>query len=286
MANKQIVDRLESALGRPPRRIGPLSGGCVGEVYRLDMPDGMTLVAKVDNSIRPALDREAFMLRFLADHSKLPVPEIVYADSQLLVIEYLPGASHFSGDAQEHAAELLADLHSIKASAFGLDEHDLIGGLHQPNPWIDSWLEFFRDHRLLYMADQALQAGQLPAPLFKRIHKLADRLQTWLVEPAYPSLIHGDVWTTNILAEGGRITGFLDPATYFADSEIELAFITLFNTFGSPFFRRYDEIRPIHPDFWKKRRELYNLYPLLVHVRLFGGGYVSSVERTLAKFGC
>ncbi len=286
MANKQIVDRLESALGRRPRRIGPLSGGCVGEVYRVDMPDGMTLVAKVDNSICPALDREAFMLRFLAGRSKLPVPEIMYADSQLLVIEYLSGASHFSGGAQEHAAELLADLHSIKASAFGLDEHDLIGGLHQPNPWMDSWLEFFRDHRLLYMADQALQAGQLPAPLFKRLHKLADRLQAWLVEPAYPSLIHGDVWTTNILAVGDRVTGFLDPATYFADSEIELAFITLFNTFGSPFFRRYDEIRPIHPDFWKKRRELYNLYPLLVHVRLFGGGYVSSVERTLAKYDC
>ena len=98
-----------------------------------------------------------------------------------------------------------------------------------------------------------------------------------------PSLIHGDVWTTNVLASSERITGFLDPAIYYADPEIELAFITLFNTFGRPFFQRYHELRPISTDFWEIRRDLYNLYPLLVHVRLFGGGYVGAVEQILDK---
>jgi fructosamine-3-kinase len=106
-----------------------------------------------------------------------------------------------------------------------------------------------------------------------------------LVEPERPSLIHGDVWTTNVLAEGEQITAFLDPAIYFAHAEIELAFTTLFGTFGPAFYERYHQIRPIGPGFFETRRDLYNLYPLLVHVRLFGGSYVNSVHQILARFG-
>jgi len=84
----------------------------------------------------------------------------------------------------------------------------------------------------------------------------------------------------------GRIAGFVDPAIYHADPEIELAFSTLFSTFGAPFFERYDEIRPLNPGFFEVRRELYILYPLLVHVHLFGGGYLGGVEATLKKLGC
>ncbi len=79
--------------------------------------------------------------------------------------------------------------------------------------------------------------------------------------------------------------GFVDPAIYYAHPEIELAFTTLFGTFERPFFDRYHELRPIAPGFFEERRDIYNLYPLLVHVRLFGGSYVSSVERTLRQFG-
>jgi fructosamine-3-kinase len=91
------------------------------------------------------------------------------------------------------------------------------------------------------------------------------------------------MWGGNVLVRDGRIAGFVDPAIYFADPEIELAFSTLFSTFGEPFFRRYSEIRPLRPGFFEVRRDLYNLWPLLVHVRLFGGAYVASVERTLDK---
>jgi len=81
------------------------------------------------------------------------------------------------------------------------------------------------------------------------------------------------------------LPGFVDPAIYYADAEVELAFATLFSTFTDPFFRRYAELRPIRPGFREARRDIYNLYPLLVHVRLFGGDYVRSVDRTLARFG-
>jgi fructosamine-3-kinase len=98
-------------------------------------------------------------------------------------------------------------------------------------------------------------------------------------------LIHGDVWTTNVLASGEEITAFLDPAIYFAHSEIELAFTKLFGTFGRSFFDHYHQLRPIEAGFFEERCDLYNLYPLLVHVRLFGGTYVASVERILKRFG-
>jgi fructosamine-3-kinase len=134
------------------------------------------------------------------------------------------------------------------------------------------------------MAGEALRAGRLPVGTMRRIEQVAGRLETWIDEPARPGLIHGDAWGGNILCRSGRVAGFIDPALYYADPEIELAFGTLFGTFGEAFFDRYREFRPIAPGFEETRRPLYLLYPLLVHVRLFGGGYVGSVDRILDRF--
>jgi fructosamine-3-kinase len=199
-------------------------------------------------------------------------------------MEHIEGESRFSESAQRHAAELLATLHNISGAYFGFERDTLIGGLHQPNPRCDSWIDFFRDQRLFYMAGEAARVGRLPGHFLRRLEQFANHLGDWLSEPEYPALIHGDVWTTNVLASGGHITGFLDPAIYYAHPEIELAFITLFNTFDAAFFRRYSELRPIAPAFFETRRDIYNLYPLLVHVRLFGGGYVASVDAILRRF--
>lgn len=122
------------------------------------------------------------------------------------------------------------------------------------------------------MAGEAARVGRLPGHFLHRLDQFAAHLGDWLSEPEHPALIHGDAWTTNILASGSRITGFLDPAVYYAHPEIELAFMTLFNTFGAAFFRRYNAQRPIQAGFFETHRDIYNLYPLLVHVRLFGGG--------------
>ncbi len=280
-----LFQEIETALGLKVVDITPLSGGCVGQVYRVDLADGERIVAKVDQTLQPKLSIEAYMLFYLAKHSRLPVPSVLKSSESLLLMEFLPGKSQFGHKAQEHAAELLADLHNSTNQFFGLDQDTLIGGLHQPNPWRSSWLDFFREHRLLYINDEGNRKGQLPDAVARRVRKFCDQLDKYLMEPERPSLIHGDVWTTNILAVGDRITGFVDPAIYYAHNEIELAFATLFGTFGDSFFRRYDETNPIAPGFFEERRDIYNLYPLLVHVNLFGGSYVHSVVGILNRFG-
>ncbi len=281
-----------------------LTGGCIGEVYRVDLAGAAPLVAKLgkaensphnDPEISPGTGRngglalEGWMLAELARLSDLPVPAVIHASDTLLLMEYLEAGGSLDAQAQEEAAAMLAALHDITAPAFGLGRATLIGGLHQPNDETASWRDFFAQQRLIHMAGEAHEAGRLAAETRARVETLAGRLERWIDEPAAPALIHGDMWGGNILCRrterGNRISGFVDPAIYFADAEIELAFATLFNTMGDAFFGRYNELRPLRPGFFEIRRDLYNLYPLLVHVRLFGGGHVASVERILSRLG-
>lgn len=277
--------KIKEITGVAVKDIEPLSGGCVGQVYRVGLVDGRLLVAKVDEGPAPQLGVEGDMLVYLAERSDLPVPEVIFCQPELLLMRFVSGRNSFSEKAQEDAAVHLAALHNISSEKYGFKVDTLIGGLDQPNSWTDSWIDFFRDQRLLYMGRQAVDKGRMPKDVLRRLEVFCGRLDAWLVEPERPSLIHGDAWSGNILADHDRITGFIDPAIYYADPEIELAFTTLFGTFGESFFKQYNAIRPISPGFFEERIDIYNLYPLLVHVCLFGGHYVSSVERTLQRFG-
>jgi fructosamine-3-kinase len=280
----QLHQAIEKIANATVTNIQALSGGCVGDVYKVTLSNRDNLVAKVGDT-GSGLALEGLMLRYLADHSELPVPTVLHGDDSLLLMTFIDGTGQINAKAEIHAADLVASLHGVSAKNYGFERDTVIGGLHQPNPRSNSWLDFFTAHRLLEMADQGLVAGRLPKEIKKRIEAFAGKLDKWLVEPTRPSLIHGDMWGGNVLAANGRITGFIDPAIYFADPEIELAFTTLFSTFGDAFFSRYNEHRPLAPGFFEERRDIYNLYPLLVHVRLFGGSYVGSVDGILRKFG-
>jgi fructosamine-3-kinase len=274
-------------------KTAPLHGGCIAAVSKVWLSDDRVIVVKSDdskihktNNSETGLAIEGWMLGYLAQHSQLPVPQVFYSGSDLLIMEALQGESRFTHASQTHAAELLADLHNVSQPYYGLERDTLIGGLQQPNTQMSSWLAFFANERILFMAHRAYEEKKLPLTLLNRLEQFCERLSNWLMEPERPSLLHGDAWTTNVLAENNRITGFLDPAIYYGHAEIELAFTTLFDTFGEPFFKRYQEIRPIPDGFFELRRDLYNLYPLLVHVRLFGESYLSSIDATLKKVGC
>ncbi|RCK27015.1 fructosamine kinase family protein [Thalassospira lucentensis] len=260
-----------------------LSGGGVATVMRVDLDNGQSLVIKAGADAN--LDIEAAMLRYLTDHSPIPCPNVLYGDSSCLVMGFIANDGQMSGSVQRDLARQLAKQHAVTADQYGLSFDTLISGLHQPSTQSKSWITFFGEHRLRYMATAAHQEGILPTRLVNRIDKLIVKLGDLIADKPAASLLHGDLWGGNILCQDGKIAGLIDPAIYYGDREIELAFGTLFGDLTPEFFKQYDEVSKIEPGFFEERRDLYNLYPLLVHVRLFGGSYVDSVDQTLSRFG-
>lgn len=280
---------IADAIGSPVSDLSDLPGGCIAEVVGGTAQGRGPFVAKIGDG-RSDLTIEAAMLEDLARLGELPVPEVWHARADLLVMERLPGSSGASGPAQRHLAELVANLHAVRGPHFGYPRSTLIGPLDQPNEPEDSWARFFARHRVLHFAELAQSRGALPLGGMDTARRLADAIEAapdrFIAAGEPPVLIHGDLWSGNILSEGDRITGLIDPAIYYADREIELAFMGLFGCVGRPFFDRYHELRPIAPGFFERRQGMYRIYPLLVHAALFGGGYgrqaLGAMERTLA----
>lgn len=282
--NDDLPRQIALLIGRSVRSCRVIGGGAAGTVFRISLDDGSSLIVKQSMGLL----REARSLQTLASVSRLPLPRVIHASDDLLIMSDLGGSGRLDAAAERHAAELLADLHGVTSpdGRFGLDFDNLIGPLDQPNGWMTSWLEFYRDRRLFAMADAAVREGVLPRRIHDRIVALARRLADLLPDRPAASLIHGDIWGGNVIARDGRIAGFIDPAPYFAHAEVELAFITMFHTFGSAFFDHYHNLRPIDPEFHRARLNVYLLYPLLTHVRIYrGGGYISQLESTLTRLG-
>jgi fructosamine-3-kinase len=284
LAPRRLKARIEALAGIPLADLRPYASGNNTALYIADFKGGARMVAKVAAHVEARLALEAWMLRYLAAHTQLPVPEVLHSADDVLLIQYIPHGAALGGAAQEDAARHLARLHAIRGPAYGFERATQIGALEQPNSPLPDWRAFFRDRRLMPMAWLAHQEGRIDGATLAAIEKLAGRLDLYISDPGPPSLVHGDVWAGNVLAAGGRVAAFIDPAIYHADAEIELAFAMLFGSFDGRFFHAYSELNPIRPGFFEVRRHLYNLYPLLVHVRMFGAPYAEAVAETLKRF--
>lgn len=281
MITPAVQAEIEKAIGARMQSLAPLSAANNAQIYKLLVEGNRVFVIKVAER---DLDTEAFMLNYLREKSGIPVPRVFYSNEHVIIMEFIETFFGADDAAQVNAAEHLAKLHAVRSDKYGFPRDTLIGMLRQPNPETTDWRAFYAENRLLYMAREALRENKIDAKLMKQVEKLAGSLAKYIVKPNPPSLIHGDIWGGNVLFVRGRVAAFLDPAIYYADAEVELAFIKLFNTLGAPFFSRYNEINPIAPGFHEERADIYNVYPLLVHTRLFGISYARKAQRILDRF--
>ena len=265
---RRHTNTITKATGSAPVGFLPLGGGCVSDVRKVTLADGRVIVAK-SGAAGSSLDLEGFMLRYLSETGGLPVPEVLYADDELLLMNWIESAGGLSDGAQIQAADLLAALHDVSADSFGFDRATVIGGLHQPNDENPNWVDFFRDQRLRPQQELARKSGKLPVSTDKTLSKLCDRLENYLdISGEKPALLHGDLWSGNYFPDRNQVPCIFDPAVYFGLREADLAMTELFGRLPQKFYDAYHEVFPLNPGY-DERKYLYNLYHLLNHLNIF-----------------
>ena len=263
-----------------------LSGGCINIAVKLETTAGNFFVKFSERPEASAMfAAEARGLALLASTGTLRIPEVIAqgqkAGRGYLLLEYLPPGFR----AKNYWATLgqgLAALHGHHQAKFGLDFDNYIGDLVQNNTPSPNGTAFFIERRLQAQAGLAFYNGLIDKALLNRMEQLYPKLADLLPnEPA--SLLHGDLWSGNVLVDLAGQAGLIDPAVYYGFRETEIAFTQLFGGFDDTFYAAYQEVLPLEQGF-ADRAGIYNLYPLLVHVNLFGTAYLSGVERVLDRF--
>ena len=230
-------------------------------------------------------EKEAEGLQALRDaNHSIIVPRIITTGNAdtgcaFLLMEYVETGR--SGDSFQFGTEL-ANLHNNHSDQFGFHSDNFIGSLYQSNKWHSSWADFYYTERLQPQLKMAIDTGKMDRSMYKHLEMLASRLDE-LLPPAKPSLIHGDLWSGNYLFNSGGQAVLIDPAVYYGHPEMDLAFSTMFGGFSNEFYRGYESVSQLAPNF-KERIPIYNLYPLLVHVNLFGGHYINQAVSILRRF--
>ncbi|MFU1783611.1 fructosamine kinase family protein [Haloarcula japonica] len=277
-----VLQRVSSVLDADAHDATELDGGEVGSVYRVAFRDRPDAAVKVDDS---PLGIEAAMLQYLDRDTPLPVPDVLHVEPELLVLSFVRGDGRFGERAERDLARHVASLHDISADAFGFPFDTLSGPFSQPNPWTESWIDFFREQRLRPFADAARNDGTLPTADFDRIQRLAETLDSRLVEPAKPSLLHGDIHPGNAVVADGTVRAVLDPAIYFGHAEVDLAYVDRLDSMGAAFYDEYQRHRDISAGYFEERRDVYVAFHALENVRFFGEDGLPRLDSALNRLG-
>lgn len=264
-----------------------MAGGDINRAARMRLADGRELFVKHRPGAPAGMyAAEAAGLAWLAEAGALRVPVVVAVGEEgpprFLALEWLPRGRPGPGH-DEALGRGLAALHRSGASAFGLDRDNFIGNLPQPNAPAATWPEFYAARRLEPMARAAVDAGALPPAFLDGLERLCPRLPDLCGPPEPPARLHGDLWGGNAMTAADGRPVLIDPAVHGGHREVDLAMMRLFGGFGEGVFAAYAEAHPL-ADGHEDRVELFQLYPLLVHTVLFGGGYARSAERILRRY--
>lgn len=269
-------------------------GGDINETYALTFRDGYRIFMKTNGGKDASFfAAEAAGLCAIARTGAVGTPRILGfgADAgsmgrSFLLLEFVSAKRKVS-DYWETLGRELAAVHRADTKdmapdgKFGFDNDNYIGMRQQINTPHESWIAFFRDCRLKPQFHAA--ASCFDAADIRRITRLMDHLENFLAEPDYPSLLHGDLWAGNVMTGNDGKAWLIDPAVYVGHAEADIAMTELFGGFPAAFYDAYREAGILPPDY-RERRDLYNLYHLLNHLNMFGGGYLSSVKRIVERY--
>ena len=289
VAIEQKLDELFRLRGKQRFTIktaAPLSGGCINQSYKLETTHGQYFLKYNHASRYPGMfETEANGLQLLRNAGEIRIPEPILTSNvsnySFILQEYI-WQSGYAADFWRDFGIRLARLHKHSHSIFGLDHDNYIGSLKQSNIPHGNWIEFFIEERLERQIRLGLEEGNIPRSLIKPFENLYKRLPDILPEEP-PALLHGDLWSGNFITDSKGDPCLIDPAVYYGHREMDLAMTRLFGGFNVSFYEAYHEEYKLEPG-WKERIELHNLYPLLVHVNLFGGSYLHTVEAILRRF--
>jgi fructosamine-3-kinase len=269
-----------------PQMVLPLGGGSINQVYKVILPD-QTLVMKVNRNDRyPGMFlAEAKGLQLLRQPDAPYVPEViaqsVIGNYQFLLLEYLDKAPRRKEYAERFGCSLAA-LHRNTHAYFGLDHDNRMGALEQFNHQHTDGVTFFIQQRLMPQVKLALERKKIAAVHVHQFERLYIQLPQILpAEP--PSLIHGDLWAGNVIEGPDGDACLIDPAVAYSHREADLAMTMLFGRFDDKFYDAYHSAFPLTQG-WQERMDLWNLYPLLVHVNLFGDSYLTETVQILRKY--
>jgi len=267
-------------------KLQPVGGGSINRTYHASAGEKSVFVKLNNAEAYPGMfEAEARGLELLSKHSQFEIPRVLKTDAEnntaYLVMEWITNGGQ-NPDFWENFAQNLADMHRHSADQFGLDYPNYIGSLHQQNDFRKRWPEFYIEMRLEPQLRMARDRGHADAALIRSFEKLFSRMENLFpAEP--PALLHGDLWSGNFMCTASGQATIFDPAIYYGHREMDMAMSKLFGGFDRSFYEFYHESYPLENG-WQERIPLGQLYPLLVHVNLFGSGYLSQVKSCLRGF--
>jgi fructosamine-3-kinase len=264
-----FAERVAALSGVPVERLERLAGGDLSETLLIRHSDGRRSVAKSGASAV-----EAAMLRSLAA-AGAPIPAVEAEYEGVLLLAFVDNDGVFSPRAWASLGETVRRLHERVGDSYGWPVDYRLGSVDLDNREATRWPEYWGEQRLVHTT------RLLDRPWRERVERLASTLADRLPAEPTPVLLHGDLWTGNILVNCGEVAALIDPACYHGDREVDLAMLALFETPPPEFAEAYG---PLEPG-WEERRVLYQLFPALVHMRLFGGSYAALTDRLLSHAG-
>lgn len=265
-----------------------VGGGVISSAMEINTSDGHFFVKFNPNNRFPGMfESEKKGLELLASaHTQLIIPEPILCDidnggTSFLLMQFLESdipEKHF----WRNFGFRLALLHQNTSKQFGLKFNNYIGSLRQINTFHSNWTDFFIEERLQIQLNHCINNGYLNPAVQKDFEILYKKLPE-LVPNEKPALIHGDLWAGNYMSGPGGKAAIFDPSCYFGHRESDIAMTLLFGGFPNDFYGNYNEAFPMESG-WRQRCDIFNLYPLLVHVNLFGHSYVSKVLDILQRY--